>query len=282
MINGTKNNNKQSIIHPAFSKIGTYKGVGTVLTKSEAVGETGGSATDAARTKKFLSNYLLTSQTDGEFARLVPHLETVTLASGKELHSSGEYCRYVYFPETAVVSNLYMLLDGSTIEVAMVGREGATDLSEIFGSQPSAHWAQVAVGGTALRIKTEILKKEFDRGGRIQTLLFNYINSYIAQISQRVVCKSFHIIEKRLCSWLLMLHDRVRKNQLPLTQEQISLFLGVHRPSVTLVAQTLREKGLIDYTRGKVHILNRQNLENSACECYSVIQSDLLSSSAVN
>lgn len=278
MINGTKDNSKQPIIHPAFSKLGNFKR-GAKEAKTDALNRLPG---DAAQTRKFLSNYILTSQSDFDFARLLPHLETVTLSAGKELHGSGERSQYVYFPETAVISNLYTLVDGSTIEVAMIGREGATDLSEIFGSQASAHWAQVAVGGTALQIKTETLKQEFKRGGRIQMMLLDYVNSHIAQISQRVVCKSFHIIEKRLCSWLLMLHDRVRKNQLPLTQEQISLFLGVHRPSVTLVAQTLRDKNLIDYTRGKVHILDRQGLENSACECYSVVQSNLLSSAAVN
>jgi len=277
MINEIKNTTgKQTIVHPLFSKIGDFKGIGVAVKEAKAL------PINAAQIKKFLSNYILAAQTDYDFARLLPHLETVTLASGKQLHSSGEACSYVYFPETAVVSNLYTLVDGSTIEVAMVGREGATDLSEIFGSQPSLHWSQVAIGGTALRIKTEILKDEFNRGGRIQTSLLSYLNLHIAQISQRVVCKSFHTIEKRLSSWLLMLTDRVRKNQLPLTQEQISLFLGVHRPSVTLVAQTLREKNLIDYARGKILILDRKGLESAACECYSVVQNNLLSSAAVN
>jgi CRP-like cAMP-binding protein len=281
MINEIKNSAKRLAVHPTFSKGRNFNSAG-VAVKEAKTGKTNCLPADAAQIRKFLTNYILTSETDYGLARLMPHLETVTLTSGKELHSSGECSRYVYFPETAVISNLYTLVDGSTIEVAMIGREGATDLSEIFGSQPSAHWSQVAIGGTALRIKTEILKQEFDRGGRIQSLLLDYVNSHIAQISQRVVCKSFHVIEKRLCSWFLMLHDRVRKNYLTLTQEQISLFLGVHRPSVTLVAQMLREKGLIDYTRGKVHILNRQKLETSACECYSVTQNNLLSSSAVN
>jgi len=281
MINGIKNSNKQPLINPAFSKVGNFNSVGIAVKEAETL-RAKQLPDNATLTRKFLSNYILTSQSDYEFARLMPHLETVTLASGEELHSSGERNHYVYFPETAVVSNLFTLMDGSTIEVAMIGREGVTDLSEIFGSQPSAHWAQVAIGGTALRVKTEILKQEFNRGGRIQILLLDYVNSHIAQISQRVVCKSFHTIEKRLCSWLLMLHDRVRKNQLTLTQEQISLFLGVHRPTVTLVAQTLREKGLIDYMRGRVHILDRRGLENSACECYSVVQINLFSSAAVN
>lgn len=281
MINGTKNTIKQPVIPPAFSKVGNFKSADIAVKEIEPNKDKRISA-GAAQTRKFLSNYILAAQTDYDFARLMPHLETVNLESGKELHSSGEHSRYIYFPETAVISNLFTLLDGSTIEVAMIGREGATDLSEILGAHASAHWAQVAVGGTALRIKAEILKQEFNRAGHLQSMLLDYINSHIAQISQRVVCKSFHIIEKRLCSWLLMLHDRVRKNQLPLTQEQISLFLGVHRPSVTLVAQTLRDKNLINYTRGKVHILNRQSLENSACECYSVVRSNLSSFAAAN
>lgn len=279
MINGIKNSIHRRNINNEFSGLGNLGNVAEIVARGIETNRINPLSTEAARIKKFLSNYILTSQSDFDFARLLPHLEVVSLVRGERLHSMGEQSRDVYFPETAVISNLYTLADGSTIEVAMIGREGASELGSLLGSQPPTHWSQVAVGGTALRIKAETLQKEFTHGGKMQTLLFDYINSHITQISQRVACKSFHVVEKRFCNWLLMLHDRVKGNQLPLTQEQIALFLGVHRPSVTLVAQTLREKGLIDYVRGKVNILNRRGLESSACECYSTIQNILLNSS---
>lgn len=233
---------------------------------------------DARRTEKSVNNQILAALTDYDFARLQPHLESVALAYGEELCASGESDRYVYFPETAVISHLYNLADGNSIEVAMVGSEGASGLCALLGRQPSAHSAQVIIEGHALRIKTEILKREFAAGAKIQPLLLDYVNAHITQISQRTVCESFHVIEKRLCSWLLMLQDRVKKNQLAMTQEQISIFLGVNRPSVTVVAKALRDKGLINYMRGKVQILDRRGLEFSACECYSTVQKSLLNS----
>ena len=274
MINGIKNANRQSNIGTGLSGIGNFNNFKKIVKGIES-NKTFTLLSEAIQTKKFLSNYVLTSQSDFDFARLMPHLESVSLSGGERLQSSGERSRYVYFPETAVISNLYTLADGNTIEVAMIGREGASELCGAFGMQMSAHWAQVAVGGTALRIKAETLSQQFAFGGQIQASLLNYINSLITQISQRVACKSFHVIEKRFCSWLLMLHDRVGQDYLAMTQEQISLYLGVHRPSVTLVAQALRDKGLIDYSRGKVRILDRQGLESSACECYSTIQESL-------
>lgn len=163
------------------------------------------------------------------------------------------------------------MADGSTIETAIIGGEGATGLSSVIGSQPPPHRAQTIVGGHAWRIKTETLKQEFARAGMIQALLLDFFNEYVNQISQRLVCKSFHVLEKRLCSWLLMLHDRVKDNWLMLTQENVALLLGVNRPTVTIAAQTLCNKGLIDYTRGKFYLLDRRGLETSACECYSAL-----------
>ena len=226
-------------------------------------------STGAALTKKSFKNHLLASCSDYDLARLMPHFESVILASGEEIrtHDNG----YVYFPENAVVSHLYMLEDGNTVEVAMIGGEGATGLCSLFGSDKAAHYVRVIAEGTAIRIKAEVLQKEFTYNRHLQHLLLDYINSHITQISQKTVCKSFHVIENRFCTWLLMLHDRAKRNQFLITQEQISLFIGVYRPTVTLIARALKENGLIDYKRGKISIVDRFGLERKACECYTPI-----------
>lgn len=218
------------------------------------------------------NNSILDAANDSDFESLMPHFESLTLAAGKELYGAGEMNDYVYFPETAVVSHLCVLADGNCLEIAMVGSEGATGLCAALGSPPPMHQAVAAIEGTVWRIKTEIVRQEFLRVGKFQTLLINYLNAYLAEVSQRVICESFHLLEKRLCRWLLTLHDRVRKNHLPLTHEQISQFLGVNRPTLSIAAKTLRDEGMINYVRGKFYILDRQKLEASACECYSAVR----------
>lgn len=224
--------------------------------------------------EKISSNRILGSLPDFDAARLMSHLDFVLLSAGEEIYAAGEFNRYVYFPETAVASDIYDLADGCTIETAMIGSEGATGLCTILGKYPQTHRVKITIKGNAWRIKTETLKQEFARGGKMQTLLLDCVNRHINQITQRLVCKSFHLLEKRLCGWLLMLRDRVKNDRLKLTQENIALLLGANRPSVTIAALTLRNQGLIDYSRGEMFILDHQSLENSACECYSVLKSD--------
>lgn len=225
--------------------------------------------------KTVFDNRLLDRAEVGDFEQLMPHFESVALAAGKQLYAAGDANEYVYFPETAVVSHLCGLADGNTLEIAMVGSEGATGLCAILGSLPPMHQAIVTIEGKAWRIRTDVLRQEFARAGKLQTLLIDYINKYLAEVSQRVVCESFHLVEKRLCRWLLTLHDRVRKNQIALTHEQMSQFLGVNRPTLTVTAKILRDEGLISYIRGKFYILDRQRLEASACECYSAVHANL-------
>ena len=223
---------------------------------------------------KMFHNRILGSLNDLEAARLLPHLEFISLPSGKELYAAGEFNRYVYFPETTVVSHISDLQNGNTIETAMIGSGGAVGLFPIFGMNPPQHRAQTIIEGTAWRIKTESLKQEFARTGKLQTRLLDYVNRYINQVTQRLVCKSFHLIENRLCSWLLMLHDRVKKDILTLTQEQLALLLGANRPTITIAAQVLRKEGFISYSRGEIKIFDRRGLENFACECYSALRSN--------
>ncbi len=219
-----------------------------------------------ARTRTPMMNTILAALPDYELVRLLPKMDSIALAAGEEISSSDD--SYVYFPESAVISHLYMLADGNTVEVAMIGSEGVIGACSIFDSSQSAHYIRVIAEGTAMRIKATILNNEFAYNRQIQSLLLNYLSAHLTQISQKSVCKSFHVIESRFCTWLLMLHDRAKRNRFSITQEQMSLFVGVYRPTITLVAKSLKDRGLIDYKRGKVSIINRQGLEDTACECY--------------
>lgn len=236
---------------------------------------------ETSQIKKLFSNQLLSSLTDGDFARLAPYLETVSLASGEELNKAGESINYVYFPEDLAVSQFQGFADGSTAEIIMVGKEGMIGLNAVFAPTPSPFWTQVMTAGKVFRIRTSVLKEEFLRNPSLQFLLLNYANTYIAQISQRVSCNIRHVAEARFCTWLLMLQDRTSGDCLNLTQEQIAVCLGINRPTVTNLAQSLKENGIIDYVRGCIRILDRRRLENSACECYQATK-DYLQSSAVH
>ncbi|HEY0429996.1 MAG TPA: Crp/Fnr family transcriptional regulator [Pyrinomonadaceae bacterium] len=221
--------------------------------------------------KRFTANHLLESLSNNELAKLLPFLERVEFAGDEYVYQPDDAIEFIYFPETAVMSEFQILEDGRTVEIAMTGREGVIGLSAIFNGQHAANWTQISVAGTALKINTLILKDEFICGGELHAAFLDYINNYIGQISQRVICNSYHTVEQRFCSWLLMLQDRNKNPRVPMTQEQIARLLGVHRPSVTQIAQTLRRKKIINYIRGKISITDREKLENSACECYGVI-----------
>lgn len=243
------------------------KVVSPAASKTDSFGRRAGAQVQQVR--KQLRNRILARQSSEDFNRLLPHLEPVVLQRDENLYKPGEAARWVYFLEDAVVSHLHVLADGGTIEIAMIGGEGVAGLSAIFGSPVRSFWTEVTSGGTALRIQTELLKQEFKRAAALQDALLQYVNCYVGQVSQRVICNAHHTVEERFCNWLLMLHDRVKGARLPLTQDQIARYLGVHRPSVTHIAQSLRERGAINYVRGYVDILDRDKLEHLSCECYS-------------
>src|ERR1043165_3051143 len=219
-----------------------------------------------------LTNKLLTALPGEDFARLLPHLEPVSLSGGEDLYGFGEAIQDVYFPEAAVISHLYILADGSTTEAAMIGREGMTGLSFIFAAPVPAHWTQVVIPGTALRVSAEVIREEFARGGAMQRLLLAYAAARIEQVSQRAICNGRHTIEERLCSWLLMLQDRACDDQWRLTQEQIARHLGTRRSGITEAAILLRDRQVINYSRGQIRITDRPALEMAACECYRTIR----------
>ncbi|HEV2803113.1 MAG TPA: Crp/Fnr family transcriptional regulator [Pyrinomonadaceae bacterium] len=221
--------------------------------------------------KSLLTNQLLKGLPEEDFARLWPDLSLVSLSAGENLYGLSEQIRFAYFPENAVASHLYILEDGSTTEAIMIGREGITGLSAVLGAQPAGHWTQVIVGGAALRVEIEVLRREFARGGALQQLLLGYSAERLRQLSWRAVCNGRHSVGERVHCWLLMIHDRVGDNELPLTHEQIARHLGTRRAGVSEVAQALRERGIIDYGRGHLQILDRAALEASACECYQSI-----------
>lgn len=219
-----------------------------------------------------LTNKLLTQLPGEDFARLLPHLEPVLLSCGDDLYGYGEDMHYVYFPETAVISHLHFMEDGSTTSATVVGREGMVGLSTIFGAPPPSHLTQVTIGGSALRVETEVIKREFARGGEMQRLLLGYTSIRLSQLSQRAVCNGRHRLDQRLCTWLLMIHDRAGEEQLPLTHEEIAHHLGTRRAGVTTTCNTLRDIGAINYHRGMLRILDRQKLETAACECYRALR----------
>ena len=266
-----KNGGSLTSVHPKFSGVGVGFGNLRPMTRERSAERIKFSSATDSLSKTFVTNRILASLAAADLARLKPYLELVSLSVGEQLCAPGEASVYVYFPTTAVVSHLCATANGEMIESAMIGAEGASGVCALFGIAAAAHQAQTVGGGEAVRIKTEILCREFARADGLRARLLEYINSYIGQISKKVVCQSFHLTENRLSSWLLMLHDRIKKNQFAATQEQIALHLGVNRPSLTLIAQSLRAKGLIEYRRGKVEILNRLELEKAACECYRFV-----------
>jgi CRP-like cAMP-binding protein len=217
-------------------------------------------------------NRLLGSIGSDALKRLSPDIETVTLSAGEELYDASWMNEYVYFPQTAVISHLHNSENGESVEIAMVGREGASGLCGFSERRTPTHTATVSVGGVASRIDIDILMNEAGVNPKVQTVLFDYSVGQLAQLAQRVACESLHYADQRLCSWLLMLNDRVPTNRMRITHEQISAFIGVNRPSVSVIAKGLKEQGLIDYVRGKILILDRRGLERSACECYSNVQ----------
>jgi CRP-like cAMP-binding protein len=224
-----------------------------------------------------LTNHLLTALPGEDFTRLLPHLEPVSLACSENLYEFGRGIHDVYFPESAVISHLYFMEDGSTTEAALIGKDGMTGLSAIFAAPAPTYWTQVIIPGIALRMSAEVLKQEFSRGGAMQRLLLAYASARIAQLSQRAVCNGRHTVGERLCSWLLLIHDRVGNDQLPLTHEQISRHLGARRAGITDMAGALRGRHLISYVRGQIRIIDRQGLEMAACECYRTLGQQHLS-----
>lgn len=220
------------------------------------------------------ANQLLMALPPGEYERLVPYLEPVSLVLGQIIYEPKQSIKEIYFPSGAMISLVSIMQDGSTTEIGLVGSEGMVGLPVFLGGNTATNRAIVQVEGNALKMDASILKSEFERGRQLQAKLLLYTQARLSQISQIAACKSHHLIEERLARWLLSVNDCVNKPELPLTQKFISEMLGVRRASVTEAAIALQKAGLISYSRGQITILNRKELEQAACECYSTIQNE--------
>jgi CRP-like cAMP-binding protein len=228
----------------------------------------------AANLNDALRNFLLAALPDEDFARVKSKLEPVSFALGAVLYESDEKLDYVYFPTTAIVSLLYIMENGSTAEIGVVGNDGMLGISLFLGGDTTTSRAIIQSAGTAVRMKAKDLKEEFEMGGRFQKLLLRYTQALITQISQTAVCNRLHSVEQQLCRWLLLSHDRLNSDKLIMTHDLISNMLGVRREGVTLAARKLAVKKLIKNSRGTITVIDRQGLENVVCECYKVVNAE--------
>jgi len=219
-------------------------------------------------------NHLLAALPGTEFDRLAPHLELVPMQLGEALYESGGRLQHVYFPTTSIVSLLYVMEDGASAEIAVVGNEGILGISLFMGGETTPSRAVVQSAGYGYRLRAQLLKQEFNRAGPVLHLLLRYTQALITQMAQTAVCNRHHSVEQQLCRWLLLSLDRLSTAELTMTQELIANMLGVRREGVTEAAGNLQRAGLIRYSRGRITVLDRPRLEQEVCECYAVVKKE--------
>jgi CRP-like cAMP-binding protein len=220
-------------------------------------------------------NHLLEALPVSDYERLAPHLELIPMGLGDVLYEPGVRLRYVYFPTTSIVSLLYVMEDGASAEIAIVGNEGILGISLFMGGETTPSRAVVQSAGYGFRLKAQLLKDEFHRFGPMLHLLLRYTQALITQMAQTAVCNRHHSVDQQLCRWLLLSLDRLASNELSMTQELIANMLGVRREGVTEAAGKLQDAGLIRYRRGRITVLDRPGLEARSCECYQVVKTEL-------
>ena len=219
-------------------------------------------------------NHLLEELPPAESQRWLPVLETVDLPLGTVLYEPGGTLSHVYFPTTAIVSLLYVLENGASAEIAVVGNEGIVGVSLFMGGESTPSRAVVQSGGKGLRLRAALMKEEFNRAGSVLHLLLRYTQALITQMAQTAVCNRHHTLDQQLCRWLLLSLYRLDGNELIMTQELIANMLGVRREGVTEGALKLQHAGLISYSRGHITVLDRPGLEKRSCECYAVVKKE--------
>jgi CRP-like cAMP-binding protein len=219
-----------------------------------------------------LKNHLLAALPAAERERIFPHLRLVSLPLGRALYESGDKLRHIYFPTDSIVSLLYVLENGQSAEISVVGNDGAIGVSLFMGGETTTSRAVVQSAGFAYRLSGERLKAEFDRHGQTLHLLLRYTQSLITQMAQTAVCNRHHSVDQQLCRWLLLSLDRLPTNKLVMTQELIASMLGVRREGVTEAAGKLQKRGVIAYQRGRIEVLDRAKLEACSCECYRALK----------
>ena len=220
-------------------------------------------------------NHLLDALPAAERAQLFPQLELVPMPLGQSVSEPGTVMRYVFFPTTCIISLLYVMEDGASAEIAIVGNEGIVGVSLFMGGETTTSRAVVQSAGHAYRLSGQLLKDAFFHAGPMQRLLLRYSQALLTQMSQTAVCNRHHRLDQQLCRWLLLSLDRLHSNELCMTQELIANMLGVRREGVAEAAGDLQRAGLIKYNRGKISVLDRPGLEARVCECYQVVKTEM-------
>ena len=225
-------------------------------------------------TRGGVENLILASLPAEERARLLPQMERVELPRGQVVIEPEAPIPYAYFPAGALISLVAMMEDGRAVEAGTIGRHGMAGLPIVLDGGTTPMRSVVQIEGGAYRLRAESAKREFDAGGALQKALHRYMHALFVASSQSAACNALHPLEGRLCRWLLVAGDGVGSDSLPLTHEYLAIMLGVRRAGVTEACGLLRDKGLIDYTRGKIHLTDRGGLEDVACECYRVVRKE--------
>jgi CRP-like cAMP-binding protein len=226
----------------------------------------------SAASKNPMNNQLLDALSAAELARMRPRLELVDMPLAEVVYESGRHIDYVYFPTTCIVSLLYVLENGASAEIAVVGHEGVVGISIFMGGETTPSRAVVQSAGSAWRLPGPAMKEEFTRGRAMQHLMLRYTQSLITQMAQTAVCNRHHSVDQQLCRWLLLSIDRLPAPEITMTQELIANMLGVRREGVTEAAGKLQKAGVISYRRGHIKVLDRPKLEKMSCECYEVVR----------
>jgi CRP-like cAMP-binding protein len=220
------------------------------------------------------SNQLLAALPEAEWSRWQPLLEGVAMPLGHVIYEPGAALSHVYFPTSSIVSLLYVMENGASAEIAVVGNEGIVGISLFMGGESTPGRAVVQCAGQGFRLRAQVVKDEFNRAGPVLHLLLRYTQSLITQMSQTAVCNRHHTLDQQLCRWLLLSLDRLPGDELVMTQELIANMLGVRREGVTEAASRLQHAGLISYSRGRISVLDREGLEKRTCECYAVVKKE--------
>jgi CRP-like cAMP-binding protein len=220
-------------------------------------------------------NRLLAAIPPEEFERIAPHLERVPLVLGETLFEAGDLIEFTYFPTHGIISIIASTKKDIFVEIGIVGKEGATDISVVLGDDISTRRGVVQHAGSALKLSATALREELRRDGGLRSVLLQYSRFALAQATQTAVCNRLHTSEQRCARWLLGMHDRVEGNTFPMTHEFLAYMLGMRPPGVTVVAQSFQQAGLIRYTHGRLTILDADGLEARACECYRELNNEL-------
>jgi CRP-like cAMP-binding protein len=219
-------------------------------------------------------NLLLRAIAAADFERLRPHLEFVELEFGRSIYEPGSDLPYVYFPTTAIISILHLTQDGGSAETALVGCEGVVSIATYLGGGTTVGRAIVQIGGLSVRAPAQLIVQDFDRGRDVRRVLLRYTQALLTQMAQTAVCNRHHEVAQQLCRWILATHDRVQTPDIPMTHQLIADMLGVRREGVTEAARRLKEAGVIEYSRGRLRVVDRAGLEAAACECYGVVREE--------